>query len=330
MMPAVPRTLTLPPAPSPIASRIAAVSAWAAGVVMRVDSSSLALTSASATSRQSPTDDSWSGTVSASRRWRRASSSVASRRARRRGPGRRARRTPRWPGRRRRLRTSWAATAAADGVRSRTSRQRDRMVGGRSSATGTQSRNTPARRRLLDGLEQRVGGGLGQPVGVLEQDDLPAAAPRRHRRAAARSRGPRPRRSTARPASRTSTSGWLPARTSWQVVAVRRSHRRGHCSAAANARAATERPDPGGPVNSQAWVNPCACSPRAASTACCELGDHARPGRPGRRRRSSLLPAAAATRDRRRGGGSGSRPSTPVRCAPDHLVDRQGRRRSTR
>ena len=29
---------------------------------------------------------------------------------------------------------------------------------------------------------------------------------------------------------------------------------RGHCSAAANARAATERPEPGGPVNSQAWV----------------------------------------------------------------------------
>ena len=28
----------------------------------------------------------------------------------------------------------------------------------------------------------------------------------------------------------------------------------GHSSAAAKARAATERPDPGGPVNSQAWV----------------------------------------------------------------------------
>ena len=46
MMPAVPRTLTLPPAPSPIASRMAAVSATDVGVVMRVDSSSLALTSA--------------------------------------------------------------------------------------------------------------------------------------------------------------------------------------------------------------------------------------------------------------------------------------------
>ena len=29
-----------------------------------------------------------------------------------------------------------------------------------------------------------------------------------------------------------------------------------HCSAAANARAATERPEPGGPVNSQAWFMP--------------------------------------------------------------------------
>ncbi len=30
----------------------------------------------------------------------------------------------------------------------------------------------------------------------------------------------------------------------------------GHCSAAANVRAATERPEPGGPVKSQAWVMP--------------------------------------------------------------------------
>ncbi len=32
-----------------------------------------------------------------------------------------------------------------------------------------------ARRRLLDGLEQRVGRGLGEAVGVLDHDDLPAA-----------------------------------------------------------------------------------------------------------------------------------------------------------
>ena len=63
----------------------------------------------------------------------------------------------------------------------------------------------------------------------------------------------------------------MPARTWWQL---------GHCpqpwfgqsSAAANARAATDRPDPGGPVNSQACVMPSTCSPRssrAATAAAC-------------------------------------------------------------
>ena len=51
----------------------------------------------------------------------------------------------------------------------------------------------------------------------------------------------------------TVTSGWVPARTVWQS-----SHwpqpPLGHCSAAANARAATERPEPGGPVSNHACV----------------------------------------------------------------------------
>ena len=38
------------------------------------------------------------------------------------------------------------------------------------------------------------------------------------------------------------------------LAALRRSRPAGHSSAAAKARAATERPDPGGPVSSQAWV----------------------------------------------------------------------------
>ena len=48
-------------------------------------------------------------------------------------------------------------------------------------------------------------------------------------------------------------SAWVPARAvrqAWQVP----SPPAGHCRAAAKARAATERPDPGGPVNSQACV----------------------------------------------------------------------------
>ena len=57
----------------------------------------------------------------------------------------------------------------------------------------------------------------------------------------------------------TSTSGWLPARTVWQEEQWPQPPS-GHCSAAANARAATDRPDPGGPVNSHACVKPWACS----------------------------------------------------------------------
>ena len=51
----------------------------------------------------------------------------------------------------------------------------------------------------------------------------------------------------------TVTSAWVPSsavRHSWHTPQPPS----GHCSAAAKARAATERPDPGGPVNSQAWV----------------------------------------------------------------------------
>ena len=40
-----------------------------------------------------------------------------------------------------------------------------------------------------------------------------------------------------------------------------------HCSAAANARAATDRPDPGGPVNSHACVIPAAPAPDTTAAA---------------------------------------------------------------
>ena len=51
------------------------------------------------------------------------------------------------------------------------------------------------------------------------------------------------------------TSGWLPASAVWQAWHWPQPPC-SHCSAAANASAALERPEPGGPVNSQAWVIP--------------------------------------------------------------------------
>ena len=51
------------------------------------------------------------------------------------------------------------------------------------------------------------------------------------------------------------TSECEPASAVWQAWHSPQPPR-SHCSAAANAIAAFERPDPGGPVNSQAWVMP--------------------------------------------------------------------------
>ena len=77
-------------------------------------------------------------------------------------------------------RTSTSAIAAADGVRSASTRQRERMVTDTSSGwvDGAHSRNTVCGARLLDRLEQRVRRALGEPVGVLDQHDLEAAGGR--------------------------------------------------------------------------------------------------------------------------------------------------------
>ena len=130
----------------------------------------------SAASRQARSEVSDAGIASTSARRPRASASRASRRERPTCPcpaaaahvGRRrveavARRTP--------------ATASAGGVRSddqpaaRADRHRH--------VVGVQRRRAEqedgARRRLLDRLEQRVGRLLGEPVGVLDDDDLPAS-----------------------------------------------------------------------------------------------------------------------------------------------------------
>ncbi|RAO59363.1 hypothetical protein PSN01_02691 [Micromonospora saelicesensis] len=65
------------------------------------------------------------------------------------------------------------------------------------------------------------------------------------------------------------TSAWLPPIVVWQPGHSPQPVPCTHWSAAANARAATERPEPGGPVKIQAWVIPAAGSspPVAASSA---------------------------------------------------------------
>ena len=51
-------------------------------------------------------------------------------------------------------------------------------------------------------------------------------------------------------------SGWEPASAVRQAWHSPQPVPRSHCSAAANAMAALDRPEPGGPVNSHAWVIP--------------------------------------------------------------------------
>ena len=64
------------------------------------------------------------------------------------------------------------------------------------------------------------------------------------------------------------TSAWLPAITVWHALQWPQPVSVSHCSAAAKATAALDRPEPGGPVNSQAWVipSPLGCALKA--------GDH--------------------------------------------------------
>ena len=85
--------------------------------------------------------------------------------------------------------------------------------------------------------------------------------------------------------ARRTTSGWEPAMTSRQGLHCPHPGTGPvHCRAAAKARAAFERPDPGGPVTSQAWVM---ASPAAAAAA--------EPAPPSRAP-SGARPAACASR----------------------------------
>jgi hypothetical protein len=70
------------------------------------------------------------------------------------------------------------------------------------------------------------------------------------------------------------TSAWVRERTVWQPAhSPQPTPSRSHCSAAANARAATERPEPGGPVNSQACVIELAAAGSPATTRCAAAAD---------------------------------------------------------
>ena len=116
---------------------------------------------------------------------------------------------------------STRAMASTGGVTSATCRQRDRSVIAMSSGIHRRraQQEHRRRRRLLDHLEQRVRRALGQPVGVLDHHDLPAAG----RRAAA-TRSARWRASASTPMDSPSgmirrTSAWVPA-----IVVVQARH----------------------------------------------------------------------------------------------------------
>ena len=179
--------------------------------------------------------------------------------------------------------TSTAAIASGAGVRSRSARQRERMVTEMSSgcSEGQQSRNTvrsagsstdlsrafdacSVRRSASSTMTtcQRAVVGRRAAMSIVVRTSLTPIE--------------RPSGTISR------TSACVPASTVWQAVQCPQPWS-GHCSAAAKARAATERPDPGGPVNSQAWVMaptllvaprtsspnrmPAACSAAACSSA---------------------------------------------------------------
>ena len=104
-------------------------------------------------------------------------------------------------------------------------------------------------------LQQRVRRRLGESVGVLDHHDLPATE---RRTAAAVATTARISATEIDSPSGTTdrTSGWLRLSTVWHAEHSPQPGRPAaqHCRAAASARAATDRPEPGGPVNSQACV----------------------------------------------------------------------------
>ena len=151
-------------------------------------------------------------------------------------------------------RTRSSATASAGGIRSVTRRQRERMVGRTSSALGVHSSQTV------------WGGGSSMDLSrtLVVRSAMRSASSTRMTR-----QRPVQGRRWASPMRvltssivmmsfsvvRRTTSGWEPAMTSRQGLHCPQPGTGPvHCRAAAKARAAFERPDPGGPVTSQAWL----------------------------------------------------------------------------
>ena len=162
-------------------------------------------------------------------------------------------------------RTSSAATSATGGTRRPTCRQRERIVTSTSSAEGAQSSHTVRGGGSSIALSSRL------PLVSLSRS-ASSTTMTRQRPSEGRcwasvtsGRTSSTRRKTCSVATSV-TSAWPPdsaVRHSWHCPHPPR----GHCSAAAKARAALDRPDPGGPVSSHAWVIPPACRPVAATCA---------------------------------------------------------------
>ena len=148
-------------------------------------------------------------------------------------------------------RSSSSATTAEDGTESVTRRQRERMVGARSSAEGAHSIHT-------------VDGG-GSSMDFSSTLKVPAVMRSASSTITTRCRPVAGDRWAVITSARTSsfaieslsvattvTSGWVPERVVRQARHCPQPLPSSHCRVAAKARAAVERPEPGGPVTNQA------------------------------------------------------------------------------
>ena len=148
--------------------------------------------------------------------------------------------------------STWA-TAADGGTRSVTTRQRDLIVVTRSSADGAHSSQTVRGAGSSIALSSALAACSVHRSASSNSTTLPAAARSARPPRAAPAPGSASRRRTAPRGGRAAGRRGCP-----RAPGGRTAHSPqppdGHSSAAANARAATDRPDPGGPVNSQACV----------------------------------------------------------------------------
>ena len=170
-------------------------------------------------------------------------------------------------------RTRNPATSAVVGVARVTSRQRERMVGRTSSTVGAQSIQTVRAVGSSIALSSALQAcSVSRSASSMMMTWLPWPTGI----SAARSTSSRIDLTPMLSISVVTlvTSACEPASTvwhSWHSPQPASSGARSHCSAAANATAALERPEPGGPVNSHAWLIPWpdAADRSASTTRCC-------------------------------------------------------------